>query len=99
MDLGRVERTAAHRRLPQGKRVVQAHAQGKQHRRGKAARVARIEKLPRATQVRGGLEQAAAFGQRLEHQAEVAMLQVAQASVDEFRRPAGGLAGKVAALA
>jgi len=62
------------------------HAQGKQHRRGKAARVARIEKLPWATQVRSRIEQAAAFGQGLEHQPEVAMLQVAQASVDEFGR-------------
>jgi hypothetical protein len=46
----------------------------------------------------GGLQQAAAFGQRLEHQLEVAILQVAQTAVDEFRRLAGGLTGKVATL-
>jgi hypothetical protein len=45
------------------------------------------------------IHQPPAFGQPLEHQFEVAVLQVAEAAVNQLRRTAGGLAGEVAGVA
>ena len=44
------------------------------------------------------LEQQAALAQRLAHEVEVALLEVAQAAVDELARPARGAGGEVGGL-
>ena len=47
---------------------------------------------------RGAGEQSASFGERLVHEGEVELVEVAQAAVDELGRPARGAAGPVAHL-
>ncbi len=49
-------------------------------------------------QVRPLLQQAPAFEQRLAHQSELGMFQIAQAPVDDARGPAGGAGGEVVLL-
>ena len=63
-----------------------------------AAAADRDQHLPRAGQVRRQLAQRVALGRRLANQADVALLQVAQAAVHELGGAAAGAAGEVAAL-
>ena len=69
-----------------------------EHAVGPLALEARHEQRQRADEVRRELYEDRALEQRLAHQAEVEVLQVAQAAVDELRRPARGARREVLAL-
>ena len=58
---------------------------------GRLAAVAREDELDRAAEVRRRAHQAPPLGQPLEHQLQVAVLQVAEAAVNQLRRLARGL--------
>ena len=67
-------------------------------RSGRAPSNAGTHERQRPDQVRRQLDHQLALEQRLAHQAEVEVLQVAQAAVDELRRAAAGARGEVGLL-
>ena len=59
----------------------------------------RHDEVQRTHDVRGGVEQYLALLQRLAHQREVILLQVAQAAVDQLGAGGGGVRGQIVLLA
>ena len=94
----RVEAPAGRGRAPERQRVVERDAGAQRDEAGALAAIAREDELDRPTEMRRRRHEAPSLAQPLEHQRQIAVLQVAQAAVDQLRRVAGGLAGEVAGV-
>ncbi len=81
-----------------GEEVVGPQTGGEFERPERAAPIEREDELLRPHQVRREALQALALAHRLEHQAHVTLLEVAEPAVDQLRRPARRAGREVAAL-
>ncbi len=93
-----IERAGAGQLLPAAQMVVQPQAQADQPDRA-LLRAVRQDHAHRPDDMRGGLEQHLALDQRLAHQPELVVLQVAQAAVDILAAARGGAFREVVLLA
>ena len=79
--------------------VVVQEEPGADHPGRPQVRIVWHDEVQRPHDVRGGAEQHLALAQRLAHEGEVELLQVAQATVDELGAGGGGVRGQVVLLA
>lgn len=73
--------------LPSGQQVVKSEAGADRETRSRTVAVDRQEDLDRSDELRDMLEEPGPLAQRLAHQLELQMFEVAQPAVDHLRRP------------
>src|SRR5205823_9682848 len=92
------KRAMAWKRLPEREGVIQREARPYLPRRTRITAVHRHEQTHRAHEMRRIADQRFAFGERFVDEAELAVLQIAQAAVDQARRARRRARAEVVAL-